>query len=233
MAKETFYFSHDYNSRSDRRMMNLLMLAGIEGIGIYWCIVEMLYEEGGYLMLNECERIAFELRTNCDKINLVINSSLFVNDKEKFWSESVLSRLNTRKEKSESAAKSAYARWGNKKEMRTHSDRISENNKRNAIKESKVKESKVNKFITMPLPEHFNGLPEIKVGASIELIRITANKKVTEKDVKDIWEVFKVQNLTGNKFYQDADAVYSHFINWVKTQKFKDDQILKPKKLSI
>lgn len=232
MAKETFYFSHDYNSRSDRRMMNLIMISGVEGVGIYWCIVEMLYEEGGYLMLDECERIAFELRTDCDKIKSVINSSLFVNDKEKFWSESVLGRLNIRKEKSEKAAKSANERWNNKKGMRTHSERIEENKKRNAIKESKVNKNKVNEsnFIKMPLPEHFNGLPEIKVGASIELIRITANKNVTEKDVKDIWEVFKIQNLTGKKFYPDEDSVYSHFINWVKTQKFNESN---KKKLSI
>lgn len=37
------------------------MYEGLSGIGAYWCIIEMLYEDGGYLMLSECERIAFDL----------------------------------------------------------------------------------------------------------------------------------------------------------------------------
>jgi len=136
MAKETFYFSHDYNARSDRKMINLLMTCGMEGIGIYWCIVEMLYEEGGYLMRTECERIAFELRTECERITKVIDSSLFCHDEDKFWSESVLSRLQARKEKSQSARNSALKMWDNKNAMRSHSDG-------NAIKESKGKENKI------------------------------------------------------------------------------------------
>lgn len=135
MAKETFYFSHDFNARSDRKMINLLMACGIEGVGIYWCIVEMLYEEGGYLMRTECERIAFELRTDTDRINKVINSSLFCRDEEKFWSESILKRLDIRKEKSEKARESANYKWGNANGMRSHSDG-------NAIKERKEKENK-------------------------------------------------------------------------------------------
>lgn len=130
MPKETFWFKHDYNARSDRRMMNLLMTTGVTGVGIYWCVIEMLYEEGGYLMLSECERIAFELRTDCDLVAKVVRSSLFACDDEKFWSESVLRRLGERHEKSEKAKKSADIRWrkpvncekDDANAMRTHSD---------------------------------------------------------------------------------------------------------------
>lgn len=138
-AKETFYFSHDYNSRSDRKMMNLIMTCGIEGIGIYWCIVEMLYEEGGYLMRSECERIAFELRTDCERINKVIKSSLFCMDEEKFWSQSVLTRIELRREKSEKAKLSASHRDYSANGMRSHIERY-------AIKERKGKEIKAVSF---------------------------------------------------------------------------------------
>lgn len=135
MAKDTFYFSHDYNSRGDRKMVSLLMNCGIEGIGIYWCIIEMLYEEGGYLMQSECERIAFELRTDCDLVAKVMRSTLFCRNDENFWSESVLKRLEKRKEISGKASNSAHIRWENEKSMRTHSDRNA-----NKGKESKRKE---------------------------------------------------------------------------------------------
>ncbi len=132
-TKDTFYFSHDYNSRNDPKMILLLMKTGIIGVGVYWCIVEMLYEQGGYIDLKECERIAFELRTDCELIRTVIESDLFGKSKEKFWSESVIRRLNARKVKSARARESANIKWEYAKGLRTHTDR-------NAIKERKGKE---------------------------------------------------------------------------------------------
>ena len=100
----------------------------------------MLYEENGYIMLSECQRIAFELRVQNDTIKDIINTpELFKNDGEKFWSESCLRRLEKIQSKSKLASESAYKRWGsserNTNAMPTHSEG-------NAIKRNK---SKVNK----------------------------------------------------------------------------------------
>jgi hypothetical protein len=123
MAKESYWFKHDYNARSDRRLMGLLMKTGIEGIGIYWCVIEMLYEEGGFLLHSECERIAFELRTHCEKVKPVIESDLFKRDKEKFWSESVLRRLDERKDKSKKNSDNAFERWRKERERKEEEER--------------------------------------------------------------------------------------------------------------
>lgn len=134
MPKDTFWFSHDYNSRTDKELLRLRMKYNMQGVGIFWCIVEMLYEENGYLMLTECERIAFELQTDYKIISdIILNFNLFKKDKEKFWSESALMRLGLRKEKSESASKAALKRWDDATFMQTHSER-------NAIKEKNNKE---------------------------------------------------------------------------------------------
>jgi len=111
------------------------MTCGVEGVGIYWCVVEMLYEEGGYLLLSEYERISFELRVEYERIEKVLNSSLFERDKDRFWSESVLKRLQARKEKSTKARESVEKRWKDTNVLRP-------NNDSNTIKESKIKESK-------------------------------------------------------------------------------------------
>jgi len=133
--KETYYFSHDYNARNDRKMQRLIMKQGVEGVGIFWCIVEMLYEEGGSMLLSECERISFELRTDCERINFVLlESELFENDGKTFWSNSVLDRLNKRKEKSVKAKESADKRWAYANALRLECDG-------NAIKDSKPKET--------------------------------------------------------------------------------------------
>ena len=93
--KDGYYFQHDYNARFDKKLVKLSMkYPEGKGIGIFWCIVESLYEEKGYLLKTEYERIAFELRTSYEIVKDVIeNSDLFKYDDEKFWSESVIERL--------------------------------------------------------------------------------------------------------------------------------------------
>lgn len=114
MAKDSFWFKHDHNARSDKEMVKVRMKMGMEGIGLYWCIVEMLYEEGGYLLRTEYGRIAYELQSKEDRItNLIESYALFQTDETRFWSGSVLSRLATRQEKSQKSRDAINKRWGN------------------------------------------------------------------------------------------------------------------------
>jgi len=76
------------------------------------------------------------------------------------------------------------------------------------------------KWEAMPLPENVGSLPEIKIGSAKQLLKITKQVDVSDKNLIGMWEVFKIQNLTGKKYYQDLEAVHSHFINWIKTQTF-------------
>ena len=135
--KDTFYFQHDYNARSDEKIIKLISKEGWEGYGLYWAIVEKLYEEKGYLE-KDYECIDFDLRTQCERIASVIEKyNLFKFKNNKFYSEAILERLAIRKEKSEKARKSANIKWNNANAMRTHSEG-------NAIKERKGKEIKRN-----------------------------------------------------------------------------------------
>lgn len=144
------YFSHDYNARNDLNMKKLFMGEGLSGIGLYWCLVEMLYEKNGYIDLDYIPIIAFDLRTTEETVHRVIdNYELFCKNDTHFFSNSVLKRLEMRNEKSEKAKISANARWNNANAMRTHSES-------NAIKENKIKENKekkIKKFIAPTLEE--------------------------------------------------------------------------------
>jgi hypothetical protein len=138
--KETQYFSHNYNARNDGKLELLLMRKWLAGIGAYWCILEMLYEENGYLMQSQCERIAFALRVEESFIKEVIfEYDLFSYDEEQFWSKSALERISLRNEKSTKARASAENRWNKTTKdanaLRPQSDG-------NAIKEIKGKEIK-------------------------------------------------------------------------------------------
>ncbi len=86
-------------------------------------------------------------------------------------------------------------------------------------KEEEIKPKK--NFKTKPIASEFNGLPDIIVGSVQELMKITKQTDISKEDINGLWNVFKIQNLTGTKYYKDLDAIHSHFINWSKTQKIE------------
>lgn len=138
--KDTYYFPHDYNAMQDEKIKMLIRRHGMEGYGIFWGIVEMLYNNANALR-TDYEGIAYDMRTNSDKIESIINDfELFIVDGDTFGSMSVERRLNERKEKSRKAKESASYRWDNANALRTECDG-------NAIKEKKVKEKKEKKEI--------------------------------------------------------------------------------------
>lgn len=140
MAKDSYWFKHDHNARSDKELVKVRMKMGLAGVGLYWCIVEMLYEEGGFLLRTEYERISFELQTNSDSITELIESyALFQFDDKRFWSNSVIARLATRKEKSQKARDSINKRWADTNVSKTNyeSDTIRGEKKRGEIEDNK------------------------------------------------------------------------------------------------
>jgi len=137
MAKETFYFSHDYNARSDAKIKLLLKKYGMAGYGIYWSIIEDLYNNANALPTHY-ESIAYDLRTQVDKVKSIVeNFGLFVIDGDFFGSLSVQKRLQERDVKSKKASDSAKKRWT------VNANALPTQCEPNAIKESKGKEKKV------------------------------------------------------------------------------------------
>ena len=135
--KDSFYFSHDYNARNDEKVVKMLSKEGWAGYGLYWALAEKLYEAGGYLE-KDYESIAFDLRTDSERIKKIVEEyKLFELSAEKFSSKTILARLKERKLKSEKARKSATIKWD--KHYANAKRPLSE---RSAIKERKGKEIK-------------------------------------------------------------------------------------------
>lgn len=59
--KDLPYITHDFGARNDPKLMDLQMDMGGQGLGIFWCLVEMLWENGGSIPANY-KSIAFALR---------------------------------------------------------------------------------------------------------------------------------------------------------------------------
>lgn len=109
------YFQHDYYARNDPKLQDVFATHGCEGIGVFWCIVEMLYEQGGYLELKQCKSIAFTLHVQPKVVTSIVSDfELFKIDGERFYSASILARLDKQKSVSESRKLAASTRWQNK-----------------------------------------------------------------------------------------------------------------------
>ena len=52
MSKQSFYFSHDYNTRADIKIKKLIVKHGYEGYGIFWALIEALYQNENALPLD-------------------------------------------------------------------------------------------------------------------------------------------------------------------------------------
>jgi hypothetical protein len=135
MPKDTFYFSHDYNARNDEKIKRLIRKHGMQGYGVFWSIVEDLYNNANALRM-DYEGIAYDLRSDSDLVASVVNDfDLFIFNGDYFGSNSVQERLEQRNDKSAKARKSASYRWDNANALQTQSDS-------NAKKERKGKEIK-------------------------------------------------------------------------------------------
>lgn len=146
-GKDTYYFSHDYNARSDEKIKRLIRMHGMTGYGIFWSIIEDLYHNTNVLRL-DYDGIAYELRADVNMVKSVINDfDLFVLDGDEFGSTSIEKRLQERAEKSRKATESINSRW-----EKIRSNKESDTNvlrpeyERNTIKERKGKEKKENKI---------------------------------------------------------------------------------------
>lgn len=104
-GKEAMSFLHDSNSRHDVKMLKLWNKFGYEGIGIFWCIVEILREQPDFkYRIDDIELISIELRIDKVLIKdlitfcLLPETALFKNENGRFYSESLLRRMDKFKE---------------------------------------------------------------------------------------------------------------------------------------
>lgn len=151
MAEDTYYFSHDYNVRTDKKIKKLLFKWGMLGYGVYWAIVEDLYNNANALGTHY-DAIAYDLRVEVEMVKSIINDfELFVIDGEIFGSLSVQSRLEKRDTKKRIGSESAHKRWNKNKPNgnNQNTDKVPNANpmgtqkEPNAIKERKGKDNKV------------------------------------------------------------------------------------------
>lgn len=111
-------------------------MQGWDLVGLYWCIIGMMHEQGGYLN-NDIDSLAFALRTNNERITLLLRSDLFKIDDNKITSDRVLLNLFEMKKRSHKARESIQSRWN--KEVIEDTNVLRTNNDSNTKKRKEKK----------------------------------------------------------------------------------------------
>lgn len=154
MVKDSFYFPHDSNARSDPAIITIRRKYGWEGYGSYFGIIEFLREQHNYrVSLERSDDCLFELRIKPEIFEDLFNVGLLKKDDKTFFSESLLRRMehidgvrNKRREAGRAGGKTTSSKSEtNAKQMLEQNQSKSEANAQ-AIKgkESKGKENKDN-----------------------------------------------------------------------------------------
>jgi len=191
--KHTYYFPHDYHARHDPKLEKLFSEMGYEGVGIYWGLIERLYEQSGYMKIEDLDVYSNGDVSLCERIaRVVMDFKLFKVRKGKFWSESCLRRLKSMTEKRDKASQSALKRWNK------DADAMPTQCEGNAIKESKVKESKEEEIRGALFMKFWNSYPK-QIGMSMAQLTFRATIK-TDQDFDDLMAALK--NYMQSKEYK-------------------------------
>jgi len=220
--KNAYYFSHDYNTRNDEKIKNLLREHSMIGYGLFWAIVEELYNNAN-VMQTHYKGIAYDLRTDEHLVKSVVEDfGLFVVKDGFFSSNSIQRRIEQRQEKSDKAKGSAEVRWNKRNEANANASIINANASINdAIKERKeIKESKEDdESQNQPSSSLFFPIQECRAvydrihGHSLQQIGIS--KRIPPEKLYLFQNEFDSWLISSGKTGKTVQDYSDHFARWV------------------
>lgn len=232
--KKTYYFQHDYNARNDPKLQAVMIKYGLAGIGAFWCIVEMLYEQDGTLPITSIPSIAFILHADEEMLkNIVCKMDLFECNKKNFWSRSVRKRLGLINEISDIRRKAAEKRWksnkkddANEMQMQCKSDANAQNNdanamqtecKCNAIKEKEIKRNDIKDITHTPCAREEQLFQEFgQMQSAWEEIAMKFGKDIPS--LKKILQDFILECRAKGTTHRSISDLRCHFVDWARIQ---------------
>lgn len=235
--KKTYYFQHDYNARNDPKLQAVMIKYGLAGIGAFWCIVEMLYEQDGTLPITSIPSIAYTLHADEEMLkNIVCKMDLFECNKKFFWSRSVRKRLGIINEISDIRRKAAEKRWKSSKngdmkamQKRCKSNANAQNNdanamqtecKCNAIKEKEIKGNDIKDITPTPCArsareeELFQEFGQMQ--SAWEEIAMKFGKDIPS--LKKILQDFILECRAKGIAHSSISDLRCHFVDWARIQ---------------
>ena len=145
------YFNHDSTARNDYRIVKMRSKLGMEGYGIFWAILEMLFTEENKLCVDDYDSLAFGLQCDPKLLKQIIEDfDLFIIEDNCFYSRRLNNQIEEINNKSNKAKENAKKRWNNASAIQSHSDSNASKVKYSKVDKSKVKKSNYYNDISFP-----------------------------------------------------------------------------------
>jgi len=233
------YFPHDFNARTDRKILRLRQVLGVEGYGIYWMLIETLATEEDFSYpISDIDLLSDTFGTSKEKVEAVVKQfGLFEIDKQaKFFSLSLIARMQKYIELSNKARKAAVIRWEKARKLKEmDAPALQSHSEGKAIKEKDIKEKKIieekkpsRNFVPPSFDEVKSYISEKKYNVDAEnFIDFYSSKgwMVGKNKMKD-WRA-SVRTWAKRDKGQKIEGAGRHTESYEKTQKmFKDNEEL-------
>lgn len=193
------YFSHDFGARRDEKLVNLRADFGWEGYGIYWSLIETLYEHENLYHMKSLKALAFDLRVDIDVLMKIIRDyDLFCYNEESFWCNGIAKRLEKRNAITEKRREAGRSRA----------------RKANASEDVHIAEQAGN------TPSANAGQVQSKCSANEEQI-VSNKKKIKEKENKLCVDTHSAREVSGVSVCP-SDCVENSIDDEAQTQEFID-----------
>ena len=138
------YFIHQSNSFQDYKIIKMRSKLGIASYGVFWALLELLFNEENKLCLDDYDALAYSLQCDTELLRQVIEDfDLFVIEDKCFYSKRLNEHIENINNKSIKAKESVNKRWKNTNVIRTNNG----SNTSISISSSKSNSKSINKRI--------------------------------------------------------------------------------------
>lgn len=227
MAKDTFYFQHDYDPLSDPKLYALVGEFGAVGYGLYWRIVEMLHSDNNHYLHHKkyiYTALAKQMLTSVEQVGDILSFAieiceLFETDGEKFWSNRVIRNIEKRAEIKEKRSKAGKIS-AEKRKNSTSVEQVLTSVEHNSTKERKGKEIKEKE--SSEYTEIFDTYKKHLLSRmNLDRLCMNAPVSISQQHSEMVMNEF-LQTCYGDLVMKDTKLqAEQYFINWVK----KDNRV--------
>lgn len=199
MAKDTYYFSHDYNARNDEKILELRVKYGAEGYGLFWMLVETMAEnENGGAKVSLMGGLSLGYGVSKEKLMEFIDHciiiELFYHEDGFLFSRRMKKHKDFREKLSVKGKEGAEKRWGGY--SGGNGGAIA------GVMQSKVKESKGKESNEEEKPINGHSYPDLS--------KSNLFRQPTIPTKTQVWEVFSRQGGTkemAKTFYENNEGI--------------------------
>lgn len=210
MAKDTFFFRHDYEPTTDPKIQAMLSEHGATGYGLFWRITEMLHSEALHKIPKKkyfYMAIAKQLDADVQHVEAFVKScinlyELFDEDEEYFWSNRVIRNIEYKdsmsQKRSDAGKKSAELKQQRSTSVQQVLTSVQQNSTYN-IKEDNIKGNKTIKD---------NSLLSEKRTAFTDQLQKFLNNPYSKELLNDFYKYWIEPNKSGTKLRFELERTW-------------------------